>query len=71
MKDKTICIGTSNGIDVNVYYTTSWQGSWATRTPCVEIRRMNSIQMRLSEVEALIDLLQETLAYWQEEGVFA
>jgi len=62
-----ICIGTTNGIDVNAF-TSSYKadGVWHNR-PCVEIRRMNSVQMRLPDVEAVIDLLQEALAYWQEE----
>jgi len=62
-----ICIGTTNGIDVNVF-TSSYKadGTWHPR-PCVEIRRMNSVQMLLPEVEAVIDLLQEALAFWREE----
>ena len=66
--DDITCIGTSNGIDVNVYYTTHWREGDPVRIPCVEVRRMGSIQMRLPEVEAVIDLLQEALAHWQEEG---
>lgn len=65
--DDIVCIGTTNGIDVNAYYTTSWHKGTPIKIPCVEIRRMNSVQMRLPEVEILIDLLQEAMAHWREE----
>ena len=68
-KDRAIiCIGTANGIDVNVF-TSSYKssGMWHHR-PVVEIRRASSVQMLLPEVEAVINLLQEALAFWQEEG---
>jgi hypothetical protein len=63
-----VCIGETNGIEVNVFASNyKADGVWYVR-PCVEIRRMNSVQMLLPDVEAVIDLLQEALAYWQEEG---
>jgi len=63
-----ICIGTCNGIDVNAYYSSYRKdGEWIQR-PIVEIRRMNSVQMLLPEVEAVIDLLQEAMAHFREEN---
>lgn len=62
-----VCIGTANGIEVNAFTSTyKSDGVWHKR-PCVEIRGMNSVQMLLPTVEAVIDLLQEALAFWREE----
>ena len=66
--DDIICIGTTNGIDVNAYYSSYRKdGEWIQR-PIVEIRRMNSVQMVLPEVETVIDLLQEAMAHFREES---
>jgi hypothetical protein len=65
---RIVTIGTTSGIDVNVFYAASYSNNVVSKMPIVEIRRANSIQMRLAEVEAVIELLQEALAYWREEG---
>ena len=65
--DGIVCIGTAGGIEVNAFVSKyKADGTWHNR-PCVEIRRMNSVQMHLSEVRAVIDLLEEAVAHWQEE----
>ena len=64
-----VCIGTTGSIEVNVFTSTyKSDGVWHKR-PCVEIAKVNSVQMRLMEVEAVIDLLQEAIAFWREEGM--
>ena len=67
---RIVTIGTTNGIAVNAYYVSNWcRGELVGGVPVVEICRASTIQMRLPEVEAVIDLLQEALAYWQEERI--
>lgn len=66
---KVVCIGTHNGIDVNAF-TSSYKdhgGVWHHR-PCVEIRKANSVQMLLPDVWEVINLLEEAVAFWQEES---
>jgi len=64
--DEVICIGVVNGIEVNaVNARYKANGTWRDQ-PCVEIRRANGVRMLLPELEMVIDLLQEALAYWQE-----
>lgn len=63
-----ICIGTADGIEVNAFFSTMYRNGEKIERPCVEIRGANGIQMHLSKVEGLIDLLQEAVAYWKDEG---
>jgi len=63
-----VCIGVSNGIEVNAFYSTMVKDGKKIERPCVEIRGANGIQMHLSKVEGVIELLQEALEYWREEG---
>jgi hypothetical protein len=60
--DDIICIGVVKDIEVNVY------ANKGGKRPCVELRRHNGVQMHLSEVEDVIDLLSEAVAFWKEEG---
>jgi hypothetical protein len=61
------CIGTANGIEVNAFYSTMFRDGEKIERPCVEIRGAVGIQMHLSKVEGLIELLQEAIEYWREE----
>lgn len=63
-----VCIGTHEGIEVNAFYSTMIRhDGQRIERPCVEIRGSVGIQMHLSKVEGLIELLQEALEYWREE----
>jgi hypothetical protein len=60
--DDIVCIGVVKDIEVNVY------ANKGGKRPYVELRRHNGVQMHLSEVEDVIDLLSEAVAFWKEEG---
>jgi len=62
-----VCIGIHQGIEVNAFYSTMVKDGKKIERPCVEIRGAAGIQMHLSKVEGLIELLQEAIAYWHEE----
>jgi hypothetical protein len=64
-----VCIGTINhNTEVNAYYSTMHKDGKKIERPCIEIRKMNSVQMLLQDVRPLIDLLEEAIAHFQEEG---
>ena len=61
--DKIICIGTSQGIDVNFYR------SAFGRSPTIEIMAdTGRVTLAPVQIHELIDLLQEAEAFWLEEG---
>ena len=61
--DEIVCIGTASGVEVNAYYSgTNWN------VPVVEVLCHGRVAMTLAQTEGAIDLLQEALAHWQEEG---
>ena len=63
--DEIVCIGTANGVEVNVYYSRGPKRN----IPVIEILCHGRVAMTLAQTEGAIDLLQEALAYWQEEGM--
>ena len=58
-----ICIGTANSAEVNVYY-----GGTNRDVPVIEILCNGRVAMTLMQAEAVIDLVQEAMEHWREEG---
>ena len=61
--DHIICIGTSNGAEVNAYY-----GGTERDVPVIEILCNGRVAMNRAQAEGIIDLLQEAMEFWREEG---
>ena len=61
--EQIICIGMANGAEVNAYYGGSKQD-----VPVIEVLCNGRVAMTLAQAEGIIDLLQEAMAYWHEEG---
>ena len=59
----------ANGaIEVNVYYSSMFKDGKRIDRPIIEIRRMNSVQFLLQDAPDVIELLQEAVEHWKEEG---
>lgn len=61
--DEIVCIGTANSVEVNAYYS-----GQKRNVPVIEILCNGRVAMTLPQTEGAIDLLQEAMAYWHEEG---
>lgn len=61
--DEIICIGMASGVEVNVYYSGTNRN-----VPVIEILCNGRVAMTMPQTEGAIDLLQEAMAFWQEEG---
>ena len=61
--DEIICIGTANEAEVNAYYSGQKRD-----VPVIEILCNGRVAMTLAQTEGVIDLLQEAMEFWREEG---
>lgn len=61
--EQIICIGTSNGVEVNAYY-----GGTERNVPVIEILCNGRVAMTMAQTEGVIDLLQEAMEFWREEA---
>jgi len=64
-RNDIICIGDNVGVQVNAYY------GGTTGKPIVEIRRPSgygSVALNLAQTQALMELLEEAMGFWFEEG---
>ena len=63
--DKIICIGVSDNVEVNAYWSPFYESK-----QIIEIMTSGGrIALTLAQAEAAIDLLQEAMAHWREEGM--